>query len=105
MDFKDFFFIFVNMGSYYEYENFQKRYSSHSYGSFSTKLFLNVPCNNPYKSYQLGVKNLELKFIIVAKGKMKKIVTLLEMTNRRAKRSEIWDSAVLTEHIWDTFDF
>ncbi len=28
---------------------------------------------------------------------------MLEMANRRAKRSEIWDSGVLVEHIWDTF--
>ena len=30
-----------------------KRYS-YSYDSFSAKLFLNVPCGNPHRSYLLG---------------------------------------------------
>ncbi len=28
-----------------------KRYSSHGYDSFSTKLFLKIPCDSPHKSY------------------------------------------------------
>ncbi len=29
---------------------------------------------------------------------------ILEMASRRAKRGEIWDSGVLVQYIWDTFD-
>ncbi len=49
-------------------------YSSYSFDSFSTKLFLNVPCNSPHKTCFLEFWNLNkkrLKFNIVANGKMK----------------------------------
>ncbi len=35
---------------------------------------------------------------------MKKIANILEMTNRRAKRSEIWDLGVVVTCIWITLD-
>ncbi len=43
---------------------------------------------------------------MVANGKMKGIACILEMANRRAKRSEIWDTTVLVEHIhvWDNLE-
>ena len=54
-----------------------KRYSFYSFESFSTKLFLNVPCNNPHKTCFLEFWNFKfklfkkrLKFNIVANGKM-----------------------------------
>ncbi len=33
-----------------------------------------------------------------------KQANILEMASGRAKRSEIWDSVVLEEHVWGTFD-
>ena len=36
-----------------------KRYSSYSYYSFSTKLFQNVPCDSPHKSY-IGIWKFEI---------------------------------------------
>ncbi len=56
-----------------------KRYS-YSYNSFSSKRFLNVPCDSPNNNYiwyfEISDLNLKkrlkrLKFIIVANGKMK----------------------------------
>ncbi len=39
-----------------------KHYSSHSYDSFSTKLFLNVPCDSPHKSCLQEFWNLKFHF-------------------------------------------
>ena len=36
--------------------------------------------------------------------KMKNKADILEMAGHRAKRSDIWDSGVLVEYIWDTYD-
>ncbi len=33
-----------------------------------------------------------------------KVVNILEMANRRVKRSEMWDFWVLVEGVWGTFD-
>ncbi len=41
--------IFVNMGAYGS-EIFKRLYSSYSYDSFSTRLFLNIPCDSPHKT-------------------------------------------------------
>ncbi len=38
---------------------FSKRYSSHSYYSFPTKLFVNVPRDRSHKSYLLGFGNFK----------------------------------------------
>ena len=37
-----------------------KRYASHSYNSFSAKLFLKIPCDSPYKltSWHFAISNL-----------------------------------------------
>ncbi len=41
-----------------------KGYSSYSYDSFSTKLFLNIPCNSPHK---ICVLEFEISNIILKK--------------------------------------
>ncbi len=45
-----------------------KRYSSHNYNSFSTKLFLHIPCDIAYRNFEIS----NLKFL-------KKIEILLNM--------------------------
>ncbi len=37
-------------------------------------------------------------------GKMKQIANIMETASHREKRSEIWDSGVLVERIWDNLD-
>ena len=41
--------------------NWAKRYSSYSYGSFSAKLFLKVPCDYPHKTCLLAFWNFKCK--------------------------------------------
>ncbi len=50
------------------------------------------------------IKIKKIQFYIVAIEKMKIMASILEMANHRAKWSEIYDSEVLVEHIWDNFD-
>ncbi len=81
-----------------------------SFDSFSTKIFLHVLCRDiffikvTYTNFcVLSNWKKRLKFNIVANGKIK--ADILGMADRIAKRSEIWDSRVLVDHKWDTFDF
>ncbi len=85
-----------------------KRYSSYSYGCFSGKLFLNVPCDYPHNTYFLEFWNFKLKFkkkdwnlTLCQMGKCK-IADILQMASRRAKRSEIWDSGGTSRSICAT---
>ncbi len=43
------------------------------------------------------------KSTISAYGKIKKNSSILKTSDRRAKRSEIWDLWVIVQHIWGTF--
>ncbi len=76
-----------------------KRYS-YSYCSFSTKLFLKVPCDSPHKSYLYAFRNLKLIFLKVRNltlwlmGKWK-IANIFERASRGTKRSEIRDSGIV----------
>ncbi len=79
-----------------------KCYSSYSFDSFSTKLFLNVPCSSPHKTcflefascsleiFYLNVLKKDWNLILCPIGKCN-IANILEIASRRAKRSEIWD--------------
>ncbi len=44
-----------------------------------------------------------MKFNIVANGKIKKVASILEMANHKAKRSKIWDSRPLIVLIWGIY--
>ncbi len=48
-----------------------KRYSSHSYGSFSSKPFLNIPCNSPYKTCLLAFSKISFFLMIPVTGHTK----------------------------------
>ncbi len=67
-----------------------KRYSSHKFDSFSTKLFLNVPCNNPRKTcfleFEVSIQGIFRKLTLCPMGKCK-IANNLERASRRAKGS------------------
>ncbi len=81
-----------------------KRYSSYKSQPKAFKLFLNFLPNAPHKSTFGIFENSSLRFLmiffenfkftIVPYGETKNL-NYLKTTDRRAKRSEIWDSGVL----------
>ncbi len=90
-----------------------KRYSSYKSQPKVLKLVLNFLPNGPHKTAIVEILSFwlltfffpeNLKFTIVAYGE-KNPLNFLEKryaNDRRAKRSEIWDSWMVVQHIWST---
>ena len=77
-------------------------------------LYLFLNCDNHYKVMSCNIEwhlkcqkfenwKTHWHLTLWSMGKWK-LVNILEMANGRAKRSEIWDSGVIVEHVWGTFD-
>ncbi len=98
------FFVFVHMGPSRN-ENFPKVF----------KLFLNFLPNGPHKTFRIFkilsfrfltiffFEKKNFKFTIVAYGEAKNLIYIWKTSDRRAKRSEIWDPWVVNQHIRGTF--
>lgn len=69
----------------------------------SPKLFFSVPCHSPHRSFILKVWHKDWNLPWQSNGKLN-VANVVEIVSRRVKRSDIWDSGVLEELIWVTFD-